>query len=124
MANRGRATVDAMRRRLRAAFARAQAGPLTDELRSDLARFLCVRTSGFVERAFVELANGFAESKAEPRIVAYVSAKIERTTNLDANKLIVALLAFHQPWGERMRIFFTNDDEAKTALDSVIGRRH
>ncbi len=124
MANRGRATVDAMRRRLENAFLRAQSVALTDELRADLSRFLCVRTSGFVERSFVELANGYVETKAEPRVASYVSVRLERTTNMDASKLVAALAVFYQPWGVRMQAFFDNDDEAKTALDSVIGKRH
>lgn len=124
MGNAGRANVDAMRRRLKQAMERAKASDLADEVRADLAKYLCVRASGFVERSFVELAARFSDGKAAPAVARFVESRLERTTNLTGAKLVNALTEFDPAWGEQLQAFLDSDEEARCALDSVVGKRH
>ena len=113
-----------MRRRLRQTFERARRQDVADETRADLARFLCVRVSGFVERAVVELLSAYAEDLASPQIAAFVQSELRYTTNLGATKLLDLLGAFDGAWRVDLEAFFSKDPEAKDALDAVVAKRH
>lgn len=116
--------MDGIRRQLDSAIKRASLPNLPDEVRADLAKLLCIRTSGFVERSFAELASRLADRRADPKIATFVESKVGRTTNLSSKKLVSALREFDSSWADNMGAFLESDDEAKTALDSVVGKRH
>lgn len=124
MANRGRMSIDSMRRQIKASIIRMEAKGLDDETRADLARFLCVRVSGLVERAFRELVGDLAQQRADPRIAEYVVAKVSRVTNLDANGLLGALETLDTKWAGEVRQLFDDDPSAKDALNSIVAGRH
>src|SRR5271170_1800476 len=124
MSGLGHAAVSSMRKRLESAFQRASASAVADDTRADLARYLCVRISGFVERSLIELLASYCDRKTDPRTARYLGVFIDRTTNVDATKLAAILDQFDVAWGEKMRRFFDVDDEAREALNSVIAKRH
>jgi len=113
-----------MRRQLRTSIARMEAKGLDEETRSDLAKLVCVRVSGHVERAFRELTSAFAYGRSDPRVAEYVASKVARTSNLGGNELIAVLKTFDQKWATAMEQFFDADPDAKDALDSIVAGRH
>ena len=119
-----RVTIDQMRRRMEATFNRASALPHEDELCADISDYLCVRISGFVERSIFELLSEHTRPRAAANIAEFVSAKIEKNTNLDSGKLPEILGQFDQKWKQSVELFFKNNPDCKEALDAVVHKRH
>ena len=118
----GRAEVSRLRHRLDAAFARAQAAPDDIELKSDLARYLCVLVSGFLEQAVVELVLEHTRQRAAPSVQLFVESRLRRFANARAQRLIDLLGSFDSDWRvdlERLLV-----DERKDAVDSIIDLRN
>jgi hypothetical protein len=89
MATRGASEVNRLRNSLKDAFSRAQSLRTVDaEIQSDLARYLCVLVSGFVETAVTELAIEHCRNRSASSVLNYASAQLDRLQNLKAQRLV------------------------------------
>jgi hypothetical protein len=92
------------------------------ELQSDLARYLCVLVSGYLETATVEWLLHHSRDGARPTIQKYVESKLKRFTNANASKIIALMASWDSDWYSEMNNFLV--DEKKDAVDSVIALRN
>lgn len=118
----GRAEVASLRRRLDATFARATGVSAEAELLSDLARYLCVLVSGFVDRSVVELVLEHVRRHSQPRVQSYVEARLRRFSNANAQRLIELLGSFDPVWRKDLELYVV--DERKDAIDSIVALRN
>jgi hypothetical protein len=119
----GRAEVHRLQQKVDATFKRASA--ITDdlELLSDLARYLCVLVSGFLEQAVKELVLEHARKSATPATVQrYVEGRLRGFTNARSGRLVELLGSFDPEWMNDLKGFLV--DERKDAVDSVIALRN
>jgi hypothetical protein len=123
MATRGASEVNRLRSSLKDAFSRARAVRTVDaEIQSDLARYLCVLVSGFVETAVAELAIEHCRSRSSSSVLNYSSAQLDRIQNLKAHKLVQIIGSFEKKWSTELTIFM--EGARKDALDSVVDLRN
>jgi len=93
-----------------------------DEAKSLLSKFLCVRTSGFIESSVKNLVNEFSNGTSPKQIQKYVSHKIKYATNLYPARIAELLGAFDTDWKKNFESQIT--DEQKAALNSIISNRN
>lgn len=120
----GREEVHRLTQRLDATFARARGAAVggEPELQSDLAKYLCVLVSGYVERCSAELVSEHSRRTGPRTFERFVDRHARRPQNLNAEKLKQFVGAFDPIWAESLGAYLV--DERKAALDSVVALRH
>jgi HEPN superfamily RiboL-PSP-like protein len=114
-------TVASHRQRIEATFDRAAA--VTDlQTQADLARYLCVLTSGFLEQAIRHLYGQHANRSASPRVFRYVERRLEFFQNPNSQKLIALAGDFDQAWRTDLEDFLI--DERRDHVDSVVANKN
>jgi HEPN superfamily RiboL-PSP-like protein len=123
MPTRGASEVNRLRSSLKDAFSRARSLRNDDaEIQSDLARYLCVLVSGFVEIAVAELAIEHCRSRSATSVLSYASAQLDRLQNVKAQKLVQIVGSFEKRWSTELSNFM--EGGRKDALDSVVNLRN
>lgn len=118
----GRAEVERRRAVLEATLTRARSTNLDSETQSDLARYLCVLVSGFVEKAVAELLVAYSSASGSPALQSYVRNSLGRLKNVNRNRLLDLMGAFDPTWRSDYEAFLV--DERQAALDSVVALRN
>jgi hypothetical protein len=115
-------TVWGHRQRIEATFERASR--VADaEVQADLARFLVVLTSGYLEQAVVYLYSDFARrNQGSPRVLRYVERRLDGFQNPNTQKLIALAGDFDADWRDKLETFLV--DERKDHVDSVVANRN
>lgn len=103
---------------------KAQSPPVSDdlELQSQLARFLCVLSSGFLEQAVISILDSYARSKSQRRIADYVSSQLARLQNAKFEDILVVLARFDPQWREYFEV--STPPDVKDAIDSIVNNRN
>jgi hypothetical protein len=114
-------TVAAHQSRIDAVFARAAA--VTDNhTQADMARYLCVLVSGFMEQATRHIYGEYVRARSSPQVSRYVERQLEGFMNANASKLCQITGAFAGQWGKDLEGYLAG--QRKDALDSIIANRH
>jgi hypothetical protein len=99
-----------------------------DELKRDIARYVCVLVSGYIEESLRLLINEYVRGKSTPIIQHYVDSNIKRITNCKYNKIVEILNAFHPPWAADFSSIIEAQEpipnQYKDSIDSVVTTRH
>ena len=116
-----RKNIHQLKSRLDSTFDRAR--KISDpELQSDMARYLCILVSGYLETATVEWFLHHAREGSRPTIQKFVESRLSGFTNANAQKLLSLLATWNQDWHDEMLEFLV--DEKKDAIDSIIALRN
>jgi len=118
----GRAEVSRRKQQLDATFGRAATTSHDAELQADLARYLCVLVSGFLEQAVVELLLEHTRTRAGKTVHQYAETTLRHFTNPNAQRLVDLLARFHADWRKDIEVFLV--DERKDAVNSIISLRN
>ena len=99
----GREEVDRLKSQLDEVFERAERVDRdTDtELKSDLARYLCVLVSGYVEQAVVAMVQEHARKNGVPTLIAFVEKNTRQIGSPKAERILDLLGSFDKGWKER-----------------------
>ena len=119
----GRVEVLRMKQRLDATFDRVKGVDYDPELQSDLAKYLCVLVSGYIERAMVELVLEHAQGKGAPTLQRFVEQRTKTFTNANASRIQELLGSFDPAWRQELEENVLVD-EWKDAVDSVVSLRN
>lgn len=92
------------------------------EVLSHWARYITVLVSGFLEASIPSILQAYAQNKAAPYVVSFVSGRLDGVTNLNAEKIGQLLGAFDSSWQNSYLEFLS--DERKQAINSVVGLRN
>jgi hypothetical protein len=93
-----------------------------DETKGVLSKFLCVRTSGFVESSVKNLLNEYIQGSCPKNVQQFISKKVKTISNLKYERLIELLGLFSEEWKEAF--IDQISDEQKAALNSIISNRN
>ena len=93
-----------------------------DEVKSNMSRFLCVRTSGLMETFVKEKVSEYVSGTSPIPIQNYMVSAVKSITNLDSERIEKFLGQFSAKWKEEFISGIT--EEQKESLNSVIGLRH
>lgn len=119
----GKAQVHRDKQRLDETFKRASQIKDPDaELLADLARYLCVLVSGFLEQALIEILLEHTRAQASPSIQKYVGTKLQRFTTANAQNVKDLVGSFDPDWYRDLDKYLVA--EHKDAVDSVVNIRH
>jgi len=118
----GRAEVARLEQRLDITFRRCGGVGADLELQSDLARYLCVLVSGYLEKAVAELVLEHARRTGAPTLQRFVDQRTKHFTNANSTKLEDLLGSFDPDWRKELEAFVV--DDLKDAVDSVVDLRN
>lgn len=118
----GRAEIDRQKRRLDATFQRAASLGADPELLSDFARYLCLRVSGFLEQAAIEIALEHVRTHSSPSVLRHMERRLRNSTNMNTARIVQLFGSFNADWQRDLELMIV--DERKAAVDSVVGLRH
>lgn len=96
-----------------------------DELRSHLAKYLCVLSSGFIENAIYHTFSDIAHRNCVPSIVLnYTKGQLYKLQNTNTEKIKGVTKSFNPIWWENgLRDFLQNDNRG-TAINYIFTDRH
>jgi hypothetical protein len=101
----------------------SKAGCLTDdELKAEIARYLCVLCSGFLEARCRELVDMYIAGRASDGVKAFVRSEMLQFRNPKAEKILQVIGSFDK--NARAVIEDKVDGKLKDAVDSIISNRH
>jgi len=90
------------------------------ELRSDLAKYICICISGYFEQAVKELAIEWCRNQAGPTVVRYATRQLDRLQNVNGERLTKLLASFDSTWPDRLQGLAPEID----ALNSIYSNRN
>jgi formyltetrahydrofolate hydrolase len=104
--------------------AKARTAPVSSdmELQAQLARFLCVLSSGLIEQALIIILDNHANKKSQSRVAQYVSYQLSRIQNAKFEDILVTVGRFDPAW--RDYIEKNTSSEVKDAIDSIVNNRN
>ena len=119
----GRAAVTSLKQRLDATIQRCSAATDDPELLSDLARYICVLVSGFIEQSVRELFLEYVRCRSSPEVHRYVDSQLKRSLlNAKTGRIVELANSFDPNLGSRLNAFL--DNEYKDAVDGVVALRN
>jgi len=93
-----------------------------EEVQALMAKFLCVRTSGFLESSLKNLINEYLHGTSPKPIESFVNNKVKRETNLKYDRLVSILESFDKEWANKLSNEIT--DNQKEALNTIVSNRN
>jgi len=94
-----------------------------DKLKSDLARYICVLASGYLEASCRDIFGNFARQQSSPAVDRFVSRHLAQYHNLNTEKFLQLAGSFDSKFREKIEQH--NDfDELKDAVDSIVAHRN
>lgn len=96
-----------------------------DELRSHLAKYLCVLSSGFIENAIYHTFSDIAQKSCPPSIVlTYTKGQLYKLQNTNTEKIRELAKSFNPDWWEKGLRDFLQTDNRSTAINYIFKDRH
>jgi hypothetical protein len=93
------------------------------EVAGDLARYLCVRVSGFLEQATQVILRDYCAKNSWGSVQTFAHSWLDRMPNLSAEALVGLIKRFDAEIAEELHEFL-NLEERGTRLNSLIGIRN
>jgi len=108
-----------------AAIVASPQADLEEEVRALLARFLIVRSCGFVEQTVVSVSRAFVHERSGGPVKAFAASHLSRSANPSAEALLSTVGRFDADWTEEFRELLDEDDErVRRDLGVLVDRRH
>jgi hypothetical protein len=114
--------LDALFQRVRELPGRMKEGEEYERYQADLARYLCVLVSGYLETAMRDIYGQYAATRCSPQVLRYVNHHLGRFSNPKMGKIRALAGLFDPEWQESLG--GTVDEEIEAAIDSVVNLRN
>ena len=99
-----------------------------DLLKRDMAKYICVLVSGYIEHSMRMLICDYSSGKSSPIIQHYVDSNVKRITNCHYNKIVDILDRFNPPWADDFKNKIQTKEmianQYKDSINSIISTRH
>ncbi|MDE5570994.1 MAG: hypothetical protein K2I86_02925 [Prevotella sp.] len=95
-----------------------------EEIRSMLAQYLCIRTSGLLETFIKSRISDYVQGRVPKEVNRYISGKIKDITNLKCTKLEDVLKSFSNEWAKDFNSDVEEHEQQKNSVDSLVTNRH
>ena len=92
-------------------------------VREYLSRLAVIRLSGFIEKSFEHMVNGFLEENSSHRVLRFGQRQASRLSNLNPTNLEQIVGSFDEEWSAKLSEFLSQDERRQT-LGNLIGARH
>lgn len=95
------------------------------EVGTELARFLVIRSTGYVEHTFETCIKSFALAHSHPSVANHVVAGLFRGRNARSETLLDRISELSDSWRVRLESFLGEDDgRTRRELDFMVDRRN
>jgi len=95
-----------------------------DEMRSHLAKYICILCSGFLENAVHYIYSDYIKSETtSTTVISYSTLTINKIQNPNSEKFREIAKSFNVDWEPALRDFLQNE-ERSTAINYIIRDRH
>lgn len=112
-------------RRLKQLIDRTDMATADIELQGHWGKYLCVVAAGFVENGLQTIYSGFAREAASSQVALYVSSRLGRVTNPNAERFAQVAGSFSANWREELEEYLESENGSrKNALDSLMANRN
>ena len=96
-----------------------------DELKSHLAKYLCVLSSGFIENAIYHTFSDIAQKNCNSSVVlSYTKGQLYKLQNTNTEKIKEVTKSFNPIWWENGLRDFLQQDNRSTAINYIFKDRH
>lgn len=112
-----------MRRDLDDVFARAQDAALPLEVRSDLARYACMRLTGFLEQALLSLGRAAVNNKSGGVALSFAESHLESSFNPRKDAIVKFVNRFAGDWRIDLEELLAREEHGST-INAVVGTRN
>ena len=92
------------------------------ELQSHWARYLCVLTSGFLEKSIASIFKEYSKRRSPPPIFNFIEKKTSRFQNANTEKILQLLESFSSDWADKLKNGL--EDEVKDSVDSSVANKN
>lgn len=117
-------SVENRKKSLAAYFKRASAPDISEEIRSDLAKYGTVLVCGFIERCVEEVILERLQKKAHNRVLNFIKTFFKKGKNYDCESICQLLIRFDKNWELNFREFIEKNEELKTHISSAYTMRN
>lgn len=90
--------------------------------KAHLSRYLCVRTSGYLESVIRNLIVNYCDGTSPREIENYLTTRTKYITNLEYRKILSLLAEFSTDWKDTFELKV--NDEQRSSLNSVVSNRN
>lgn len=98
---------------------------MDDDITRNLARFLVVRSCGFLEQVAEDRCIAYLTAKSHPRVVAFGTSWFGTGRNPTPGNLVKLVGRFDPSWGQSLQDLFDKDDELlKREIAFLVDRRN
>lgn len=95
------------------------------EVGTQLARFLVVRSTGYVEHTFETCLRHFAEARSHPAIARHVVSGLFKGRNPKPEVLLERTALMSEAWGKSLQNYLDKDDaRVRRELSFMVDRRN
>lgn len=95
-----------------------------DELRSHMAKYICVLTSGFIENAVYYIFSDMVENETESEmLLSYAKSQLLKVQNPNSEKLRNLTKSFNPDWLNDFREYL-QDENRGAAINYILKDRH
>ena len=117
-------SVVSAQQRLEALERKAATAPISldAELQSQLARFLCVLASGFIEQATISILEEYVRRRSHARVQRFAAHHLSRFQNAKFEDVLTLVGRFDPSW--RTHLEKSVEEEVKSSLDSIVNNRN
>lgn len=93
-----------------------------EELKAELAKYICILSSGFIEASCRDMVRRYALSKgSEPTLLTYIESTLRRFYNPDLDRILTLVGSFDAD--KRNAIESTVDESLSEAITSIVSNR-
>lgn len=95
-----------------------------DELRSHLAKYICILCSGFLENVTHHTYSSYVKTQTgSASLISFSTVVLSKIQNPNAEKLREIARNFNPEWGELLNAFL-QDEERSAAINYIMRDRH
>lgn len=110
--------------RIRILIVKAKEFEPDDELRSHLAKYICVLSSGFIENSIYHTFSDIADKSCTPSVVlTYTKSQLYKIQNANSEKIRALAKSFNPDWHDPLKEFLQEEDRS-AAINYILKNRH
>lgn len=96
-----------------------------DELRSHLAKYICILSSGFIENSIYHTFSDIAEKSCQPSVVlSFTKGQLYKIQNTNTEKIKALTKSFNPKWWENGLCDFLQKENRGAAINYIFKDRH
>lgn len=100
----------------------AEGPDLGEEVQAQLARYICVLLSGYLEESLRQILGDYANRCCSKRVAHFVQTELRDFQNPKADKVVLLLRKFDGTWADDLEKSI--EGKIKDAVDSIVANRH